>query len=357
MKKRGRGNYIRRKNSKKIWTPEEEQYLKEAWGSVSLKSIATHLGRSEGAVIVRVQRLHLPPAMQAGERMSWNYFMKLLHGDNYKGGNYNKQQLIEKGFPVHKQTVRGQNGAKFTTVDIEEFWEFAEKHQYLFDFSKMEKNIFGPEPKWADKKRKRDIEQRQRVKTTPWSQAEDDKLKRILKKGGYTYTEIATELMRTEGAVKRRIITLNIKERPERAVNQPWTPEEEQKLIDLVKQGFSWEVIGEQLNRSALCARGKYERLLNPEYFKRYNRNAREGKEKHERQSTCLHYVKVRGCELDRNTCKHCRHYEPLKEGEKQRSDYVKIHDIAAGGELTNKENFPRLITVRIGIKFKEALF
>lgn len=332
MKKPGKGNYIRKKNAKKIWTPEEEEYLKDAWGTAGLKSIATHLGRSENAVVVRVQRLHLPPALEAGERISYNCLLKSIYGEDYTGNSYKRYQLIKAGLPIHKQIVRGRNGARFMTVDIEEFWKFAEKHQHLFDFSKMEKNILGAEPEWAVIKRKHDIEHKLRIKTTPWSEAEDDKLKRMLKKGSYTYTDIAMDLKRTEGAIKRRIITLDIKERPARAPNKPWTPEEEQQLIDYVEQGYSWVVIGEQLNRSALCARGKYERLLNPEYNKRYNRNAREGKEKHERQSTCLHYIKVRGCELDRNTCKYCRNYEPLKEGEKQRSDYVKIHDIAGGG-------------------------
>lgn len=62
-----RGQYDRKPgNAKKKWTQAEENYLQEAWGKTSLKSIAKHLGRSENAVIVRIQRLGLGPGYRRG---------------------------------------------------------------------------------------------------------------------------------------------------------------------------------------------------------------------------------------------------------------------------------------------------
>lgn len=94
------------------------------------------------------------------------------------------------------------------------------------------------------------------------------------------------------------------------------------------EQGYGWDNIAAELDRTALCVRGKYERLLNPTYTKRIYRNAREGRTKHERQETCSHFIKIRGCEIGRETCRYCRHYKPLQEGEKQRSDYIGIREV-----------------------------
>lgn len=144
----------------------------------------------------------------------------------------------------------------------------------------------------------------------------------------YTYTEIAKILKRSEGAIKRRIVTLDIKERPIRQPSRPWTEAEEQKLISMREQGCGWDNIAAELDRTALCVRGKYERLLNPTYAKRLYRNARESREKHERHETCSRFIKIRGCELGRETCRYCRHYTPLQDGEKQRSDYIGIREV-----------------------------
>lgn len=302
--------------------------MQESWGKVGLKSIAKHLGRTEAAVIVRIQRLGLGPGLQAGERISWNQFVIALTGTN--SGGYLKKRLIAAGFPVHTQIIRGQNKARYTTVDIEEFWKFAENNKDLFDFSKMESYAFGPEPEWATLKRQLDAERlrKGRRHNDPWTQAQDKELKRLLSLYQYTYTDIAKRLKRSEGAVKRRIITLGIKERPIREPPKPWTEAEEERLIELREKGYGWDNIAEQLSRTSLCVRGKYERLLNPTYTKRIYRNAREGRERHERQETCSHYIKLRGCEVGRESCRYCRHYQPLQDGQKQRSDYIGIREI-----------------------------
>ena len=51
-----------------------------------------------------------------------------------------------------------------------------------------------------------------------------------------------------------------------------WTESEVEVLCDMVEKGYSWEQIAEKLDRSALATRGKYERLMNPAYMKRYYR-------------------------------------------------------------------------------------
>lgn len=317
-------------NAKKVWTKAEEEYLSEKWGTTSLKSIAKKLGRSENAVIVRIQRLGLGPGLQNGVRISWNTFVKTLLGGSNSGG-YFRKRLEAAGFPTHSQIVRGRNGARFTTVDIEEFWEFAEKHKDLFDFSRLEPLAFGPEPEWATRKRRLDAE---RLRTghahnDPWTCNEDRRLEMLISQHKYTYKELSEKLRRSEGAIKRRIYDIGLTEKPVRGKTRPWTEAETQKLVQMRADGYGWDNIAEELGRSALAIRGKYERILNPDYTKRIYRNAREGRERHERQSTCRHYVKVAGCEYGRDTCRYCRKYEELAEGEKQRSSYIGIRGLS----------------------------
>lgn len=347
-----RGVYDRRaKNAKKPWTKAEEHYLEEAWGKSSLGTIAKNLGRSENAVISRIQKLSLGPGLMAGERISWNTFITTLVGNSYSG--YIKKRLIAAGFPVHSQIIRGHNKKRYTTVDIDEFWKFAEQNKDLFDFSRLEPLAFGPEPEWATLKRQLDAERLRKghAHNDPWTEDEDRRLVKLLKEYKYTYSDLAEILHRSEGAIKRRLSTKGIRERPLRNKSQPWTEAEEQKLIEMRSQGYGWDNIAAELNRSALCVRGKYERLLNPEYTKRVYRNARENREKHERQQTCCHFIKLRGCEYNRESCRYCREYEELKEGEKQRSDYIGIREIKPEEINEHRE----AVALRSGAEFTEV--
>lgn len=144
----------------------------------------------------------------------------------------------------------------------------------ILDFSKFEELSLGAEPEWVKEKRKADFERGQQVgrHNTSWTKSEDEKLKRMLSKHQYGYRELARELRKTEGAVKRRICDLQIKERPVKSKTRMWTESEVEVLCDMVEKGYSWEQIAEKLDRSALATRGKYERLMNPAYMKRYYR-------------------------------------------------------------------------------------
>ena len=145
-------------------------------------------------------------------------------------------------------------------VDYEDFWKWAEKHKQLIDFSRVEKNILGPEPDWVDVKRGADkIGKR---KSSRWTKEDDLKLRGMVNSYKYTYPEIARALGRTEGAVKRRLNELGIKARPLRLDNHTkYTKEEEEIIIDMYSKGYRIETIAERIGKSALGVRGKLERL------------------------------------------------------------------------------------------------
>ena len=255
---------------KKQWTKAEENYLQDKWGTVSIKGLAKVLGRSENAVVVRAQRLGCGAHLAGDTRVSLHQLMLAIYG-GVNMGSYTSNRLIREGLPVKWHIVKNN---RFRVIDIDDFWKWAEKNKSILDFSRFEKYTLGAEPDWVDIKRKADFEKLQKhgEHNAAWTSAEDNRLRYLLDKGTYTYTDLARELRHSEGAVKRRILDLKIDKRPVRVPSRKWTEEEIETLCKMVDQGYDFTLIAEKLNRTALATRGKYERLQNPEYNKRYNR-------------------------------------------------------------------------------------
>lgn len=256
--------------AKKQWTEDEEIFLQEKWGNMTIPGIAKKLGRSENAVIVRAQRMGLGAHLESDHRISYHQLIVELYGKNQ--GSYTESRLIRAGIPVKLHKVKN---SRFRVIDIEEFWKWAENHKDILDFSRLEPYALGAEPEWVKLKRKLDCDKKRKTKKNhndPWTQSDDAKLQRMVAKGIYTYTDIAGELRKTEGAVKRRIYDLGIQGKPKKNKPRKWSNKEVETLIHMKEQGYDWMHIAEELQRSALSVRGKYERLQNPEYMKRYYR-------------------------------------------------------------------------------------
>lgn len=198
---------------KKQWTEKEEAYLQDKWGTVSIKGLSKALGRSENAIIVRAQRLGCGAHLAGDTRISLNQLMLAIYGKNMLG--YTSDRLIRYGLPVKWHRVKKN---RFRVIDIEDFWKWAEKNKSLLDFSRFDKYTLGAEPDWVDEKRKADYKKMQLhgQHNAAWTKAEDDKLRYLLEKNRYTYSELAQELRHSEGAVKRRILDLGIETRPVR---------------------------------------------------------------------------------------------------------------------------------------------
>jgi hypothetical protein len=252
----------------KNWTREEKQYLEDNWGTYSVKTLAKNLERSENSIVLMKNRLGLGRFLDNGEYVTYSQLLQAVYGIS---GACNAYRLPKIGFPIRKKRV-GNNS--FKVVYLNDFWKWAEENKRLLDFSKMEENILGKEPEWV--KRKRSIDYECRVNTSPWTITEDMKLKRMIGQYKHTYTDIACSLNRTEGAVKRRLTDLGIKGRPIKAEIRSWKDAEVQILIFMFEEGYSFEKIGSELGRTALCCRGKIERTQNHKYFNRKERQKRE---------------------------------------------------------------------------------
>ena len=244
----------------KKWTKEEDAYLEEAWGTKSVAAIAKHLGRSIDSINVRRTRKGLGRYLESGDYVTYSQLLQAVFGlDSAENAYRISKRWMD--FPMRKKKILKDS---YRVVYLDEFWQWAEEHKRQIDFSKMEESILGAEPEWV--KRKRKIDFQCRVKTTPWTSAEDAKLERMLERHKYTYTDLAAELNRSEAAVRRRIWDLAIDTRPVRAKNISWTEEEVQTLVFMYEEGYSFEMIGRELHRNALACRGKMERIEHPEY-------------------------------------------------------------------------------------------
>lgn len=232
---------------------------------------------------------------------------------------------IENGLPIKKHLVKN---SRFKVIDIDDFWKWAEQNKDIVNFSQMEENVLGKEPEWVKQKRRIDI--REKFKKTPWTPTEDKKLIQLLDKYEYTYDDLCKALNRTEGAIKRRIITLGLTQRPIRNYDRHWTEEETEKLLVMKSKGHCWEEIGRELNRSGSAVRGKYERLQNPEYCKRYYRNNREKLAAYFQKDMCQHYIKTIGCTAGEENCDDCQQFRRRNPEEKTNTGWNSITSIGA---------------------------
>lgn len=241
----------------KNWTPEDIEILENMWGCRTIPTIAKRLGRTIEAVKLKAQRLGLGRHIDSGEEIT---FFQLVTALGVKGNyGYLMDSWPKYGCPIKfKKSIK----RRFRVIKIDDFWIWAEKHKNLLDFSRFETNSLGKEPEWVSLKRRADIEAQSYKRKTPWTKAEDDYLIALLNEFKYGYKEIADKLCRTEGAIKRRMIDLKIKQRPVRADNHnPWSQEDIKKVKVLHYLGYIPEAISKRVNRSGSAVRGLLERL------------------------------------------------------------------------------------------------
>lgn len=235
------------------WTEKEEQYLIENWGTVSITSIAKRLGRTKHAVTIHKNRMGLGAFLDSGDYITWNQFIQAL-GLSY--GTYRLKSWVEnKNFPLRQKRV---DKNVFKVVYLDEWWDWAYENQSFLDFSKFEENILGEEPEWAKEKRKKDFEKSCKFTSDPWTKQEDEHLKYLVAAHKYTVDEISKMTKRTCGAIQRRLVDLNIKDRPLKADNHTlWTDEQLYQLGELIKSGYDYELIAEILGKSSKACRGR----------------------------------------------------------------------------------------------------
>lgn len=237
------------------WTQEEIEYLEDNYGTVKIKTISKKLNRSASAITNKVNRMNLGRWYTRQDGITMGEFSKattIAHGTLK-----NWTELYE--MPFRKKSIRQSD---FYIIKLEDFWEWAETHKQMVEWDKIERLAIGPEPHWVAEARKaKVIECDCSQKKIPWSKADDEKLRWMLKQYRYTYADISEEIGRTHGAVKRRALDLGIMMRPLPVAKREYTDEEIAEILRLYEIGYGFKFIAKKLKRSEAGVRGKLERM------------------------------------------------------------------------------------------------
>ncbi len=241
-----------------IWSKEEVEYLEMNWSNTSITSMAKKLNRSINAIREKAYNIGLKRYIHSGEYITVNQLMIAI---GRAQSSYTLNKWMKQGLPIkYRRSVT----MKYRVIFIESFWKWAKEHRMLVDFSKVEKNILGDEPTWVKEQRKADVAS-SKYRKTPWTKNDDSMLIAMLKCFKYSYRDISVRIKRTEGAIKRRMMDLNIKMRPIKAEIRDWSEDEVKVVIDLYNKGYRSEVIAEYIDRSSLSINGKIERMIKAE--------------------------------------------------------------------------------------------
>lgn len=242
----------------RTWTAEDLDYLRESWGTVSVGVMCRRLKRTKGAIINKSRRLGLGAYLDSGDYITLNQLLIAATGTNAAYSYKTISWVKNRGLPVHTKTI---NSKKVRVVYLDEFWEWAEKNRSFLDFSKMEPLALGEEPAWVAEQRRKDYQAFAIQRKDPWTPDEESRLIMLLKQHRYGYAELSEMLHRSAGAIQRKCNDLGLKERPVKADNHGkdslWTPSDIETLADGIRRGDSYTMIGRVIGKSEKAVRGK----------------------------------------------------------------------------------------------------
>lgn len=238
---------------KKQWTAKELNYLKDNWGVTPLSKMEKKLKKSLKAIRAKASKEGLGIYLQASSTVSISDLSAIIG----KTVTAIHEWIAVKNFPVEKIIIKTK---ECYVIEPEKFWEWAEENQNVVDLSKIEDGILGPEPDWAKKKRMFDYQKKNIVprKGCSWTKEEDERLVNLIESMKYTYKDISKIMGRSDYSISNRIVHLGLKLRPAKAPKiSKWPKEDEETLIDLIKNQCPLEVIATKFSSYSMAAINK----------------------------------------------------------------------------------------------------
>lgn len=227
----------------RYWTTEEEDFLKEKVGTLSIPILAKRLGRSVNAIEVRMRKLGIENTKFLSGKLTANELANALQVDSHAIYLWIRNHGLKAVYKATRYT------AKFYLIDVNEFWKWAEKNKEKLNFTKIDHLVLLPEPVWVEEERKRDYLTIPKRQAATWNSEEDKKLISLLN-GNYTQKEIAQFMHRSEKAIQRRISRLREKGViPKKKISLRWSRKEVRMFLELEKQGLTDEEIAFELGR------------------------------------------------------------------------------------------------------------
>lgn len=241
----------------KPWTPEQIEYFENAFGSVSLKTIAKNLGKGIKTVDAWRYRHGYPTSTKANVGIPVYEFAQAVGVDDQTVYRY---WIKEHSLPIKRFKPAGTRTK--IMVDMKIFWKWAYEHRGFIDFSKFEPGSLGLEPQWVEKIRKQDFyDMGKKGWERPWTSEEDSRMIAYLKTYKYTYRQLSVLMNRTELSIQNRLSQIKCKYRPLSENPREWTEAEEETLIRMRLDGEKIGAIARFLGRNQLAVKNKWYRL------------------------------------------------------------------------------------------------
>lgn len=140
-------------NDKRFWTKEEETLLSDLWGEESFETIAKKLNRTVSSIKNKAFLLGL------GSVIENNYNgLTIKDISDMLGVNINTVSVGWIGLGLKYKVQKISKSKSYRYVEIKDLYEFLEANQNIWDSRNLEKNILGAEPEWLKEKRKLDSE-------------------------------------------------------------------------------------------------------------------------------------------------------------------------------------------------------
>jgi hypothetical protein len=191
-------------NTKKAWTPEDDDFLLESYGLTSMKYMMGRLKRTEEAIRQRYKELtgskdvymaggmlsprQVGPALGVDHRTVTDW----IHHHGLKAKQLNK--------PIGED--KEKNYRYF--LDPYEIWRWVGKNRERVNFARVIRGEILPEPSWLED----EIKKSQYVKPPKnWTDAEDEAAW-FWWQSGVNYREIAKRLDRPEKGTQRRLTVI-----------------------------------------------------------------------------------------------------------------------------------------------------
>lgn len=145
------GNNKDKGGAGKRWTENELKYLERFWAQLPSSVIAKSLNRTLRAVQSQAARLELGRRTEYDDNINLSIFLRTLLNRNSKPSVHDYKRYFASGAPYLKLTNTKRS---CYLVNIDKFWQWAEKHRETFDLTKIEPLVFGKEPKWLSEYRR-----------------------------------------------------------------------------------------------------------------------------------------------------------------------------------------------------------
>lgn len=188
---------------KKYWTPEEEICFKTDWEneSLSYKYLSKkYKNRSVTALKSKAKRLGLSKRQHDSSYLTIKDITTEMQVSKDRVRNW-----IKHGLKYHNSQIKPYK----YLISQSDLLSFLEKHQDLFNASKISEYLFIDEPDWLKKKRRNDRNKFIRKMGIKYTNSEKKTVEQLFKIGK-SNADIAKTLNRTESGIERLLYEMNL---------------------------------------------------------------------------------------------------------------------------------------------------